>query len=152
MIEEYAVITQCKNDIAVLELERRTACGICGQTRGCGNATWGKLLGHNSHTFLARNDIKAKVGDSVVVGIDERSALKSAFLLYVMPLLGLIVFSVFAEVFSNNQFYVMLSALVGLFMGFLWVKLYLMSRERNPKNYSQQYQAVVLRRAGDVKT
>jgi len=79
MIEEYAVVLHCKQDVAELEIERRTACGICGQKRGCGNATWGKLLGHKSHTFQAQNTIDAKVGDNVIVGIDEQVALKSVF-------------------------------------------------------------------------
>ena len=47
MIEERAVILSLERDannissgdsIATLEIERKTACGLCGQTRGCGNS------------------------------------------------------------------------------------------------------------------
>ena len=62
MLEEYAIVTSRQGDEATLEVERRTACGLCGQKRGCGNATWGKLLGHNSHHFIAQNTLNAQVG------------------------------------------------------------------------------------------
>jgi sigma-E factor negative regulatory protein RseC len=139
MIEEYAVVLQCKQNLAELEIERRTACGICGQKRGCGNATWGKLLGHKSHTFQAQNSINAKVGDTVVVGIDEHVALRSVFFLYVVPLLSMIIFSVLADILFDNQLYVVFAAVLGLAIGFVWVKSHLDS--------GGKHQAVILRHA-----
>ena len=62
--------------IATLEIVRQTACGLCGQTRGCGNSLWGKLFGHKSANFKAQNQINAKVGDHVIVGIDESALMK----------------------------------------------------------------------------
>ena len=82
MIEEYAIVTKSAGTTATLEIERRTACGLCGQKRGCGNATWGKMLGHDSHDFTAENQIHAKVGDSVVVGIDEHKTECVVFVAY----------------------------------------------------------------------
>lgn len=150
MIEEYAVIVDVDGDVASLEIERRTACGLCGQKRGCGNATWGKLLGHDSHTFSASNAINANVGDSVVVGIEENAVLSSAFFMYVVPLFGLLLGAVLADVFLNNEFYVMLGAATGLVLTFLWVKHYLNGRDGRSKNRGDQYRAVILRHADDV--
>ena len=150
MIEEYAVVIDRADNIATLEIERRTACGLCGQTRGCGNATWGKLLNHNSHAFTADNAIGANVGDSVVVGIEERAFLKSAFFLYVVPLIGLLTGAVLADVFLKNEFYVLLSAAVGLVLAFLWVKRYLNGSVGQNKARNNQYQAVILRHASDM--
>ncbi|WP_036302399.1 SoxR reducing system RseC family protein [Methylotenera sp. L2L1] len=144
MIEEYAVVVQCQQGLAELEIERRTACGICGQKRGCGNATWGKLVGHKTQTFIAQNAIHAKVGDSVVVGIDERVALRSVFFLYVVPLLSLIIFSVVADVLAHNQLYVMVSAIFGLLIGFVWVKSHLVDDTKQ--------QAIILRHADGVSS
>lgn len=147
MIEEYAIIIARVDKQATLELERRTACGLCGKKRGCGNATWGKLLGHANHTFNAENLINANVGDSVIVGIDENAVLNTAFFLYVVPLLAMLIGAVLAEYFFDNEFYVMLSALLGLVLGFLWVKGYLIGTGGSGKAYSKKYQAVILRRA-----
>lgn len=149
MIEEYAIVTGRVDSQATLELERRTACGLCGQTRGCGNATWGKLLGHDSHVFTADNPVNANVGDSVVVGINEKAVLNSAFFLYVVPLAGLLVGALVADYFFSNQFYVMLGAALGLILGFLWVKGHLIGRDQSGLAYSQAYRAVILRFADD---
>lgn|SRR5450830_635185 len=151
MIEEYAIVTSCVNSHATLEIERRTACGICGQTRGCGNATWGKLLGHKSHAFEAENPINANVGDSVVVGIDEHAMLNSVFLLYIVPLLGLLIGAVLADIFLKNEFFVILSAASGLILGFLWVKGHLVGHDGAGKAFNTKYRAVILRHADDIK-
>ena len=149
MIEEYAIVTKSAGTTATLEIERRTACGLCGQKRGCGNATWGKMLGHDSHDFTAENQIHAKVGDSVVVGIDEQAVLNSAFFLYVVPLVGLLIGTLVADYLFKNQFYVILGAVLGLVLGFLWVKGHLIGHDKSGVAFSKKYQAVILRLADD---
>lgn len=151
MIEEFAVITKRVDDHVMLEIERRTACGLCGQKRGCGNATWGKLLGHKSHEFAAENAINAEVGDSVVVGIDEHVVLSSVFFLYIVPLLTMLVGAVLADVLLNNEFYVILAAALGLLLGFIWVKGHLIGYGRTKKSYGSRYRAIILRHADDAR-
>lgn len=150
MIEEFAVVTKRLDDHVMLEIERRTACGLCGQKRGCGNATWGKLLGHESHEFAAENVIDANVGDSVVVGIDERVVLNTVFYLYIVPLLTMLIGAVLADVLFNNEFYVILAAALGLLLGFIWVKGHLVGYGSTKKLYGKKYRAVVLRHADDA--
>lgn len=150
MIEEYAVVTGRSDRQATLEVERRTACGLCGQKRGCGNATWGKLLGHKSQAFSADNPIGANVGDSVIVGIDERAVLRSALFLYAVPLLGLLLGTVLADIFFKNEFYVMLSAASGLVLAFLWVKRHLNGRDGGATVSGSQTQATILRFAANA--
>jgi sigma-E factor negative regulatory protein RseC len=149
MIEEYAVVTKCSGTQATLEIERRTACGLCGQKRGCGNATWGKMLGHESHDFTADNQVNAKVGDSVVVGVDEQAVLNSALFLYVVPLAGLLIGTLIADYLFKNQFYVIIGAVLGLILGFLWVKGHLIGHNQSGVAFSKKYQAVILRLADD---
>lgn len=149
MIEEYAIVVSQKGTQATLEIERRTACGLCGQKRGCGNATWGKLLGHNRHSFTAENRVNAAVGDSVIVGIDEQAVLHSAFYLYVVPLVGLFIGTALSDYLFSNQLYVVLGAISGLVLGFLWVKAHLTGHNLAGVAYDKKYQAVILRFAGD---
>lgn len=148
MIEEFAVVTQRVNENVTLEIERRTACGLCGQKRGCGNATWGKLLGHKASEFSAKNAIDANVGDSVVVGIEERAVLSSVFYLYIVPLLTMLIGAVLADTLLDNEFYVILAASLGLVLGFAWVKGHLVGYGRVKKS-DAKYQAVVLRYADE---
>jgi sigma-E factor negative regulatory protein RseC len=126
MIEERAIIlslnSDANNPTVTLEIERKTACGLCGQTRGCGNSIWGKLFAHQSTAFKAQNSINANVGDSVIVGINEAALLKSALLLYMVPLATLFIGAMLAMQIKNTDGMAMLGAALGLVLGFVWVK------------------------------
>ena len=133
MIEERAIILSLEiepsatDSTATLEIERKIACGLCGQTRGCGNSIWGKVFAHQSTAFKAQNRINAKVGDSVIVGINEKALLKSALLLYILPLATMLIGAILAIQIQDKNVYAMLGALGGLLLGFLWVKGHTMS-------------------------
>jgi sigma-E factor negative regulatory protein RseC len=144
MIEERAVILSLDDVLsnATLEIERKTACGLCGQTRGCGNSIWGKLFAHQSSAFKAQNRINAKVGDSVIVGINEQALLKSAMLLYIVPLVTLFIGATLTQQIFDSNGYIMLGALFGLIIGLLWVKGHTMS-----SRYFKLQQPVILRLA-----
>jgi sigma-E factor negative regulatory protein RseC len=157
MIEERAVILSLgdassdntssnqSNQIATLEIERKTACGLCGQTRGCGNSIWGKLFAHKSSAFKAQNRINAKVGDSVIVGINEKALLKSALLLYILPLATLLTGAILAtQLFADTNGNAMLGAAAGLILGLMWVKGHTMS-----SNYFELQQPVILMLASE---
>jgi sigma-E factor negative regulatory protein RseC len=155
MIEERAVILSLDNassndhssQIATLEIERKTACGLCGQTRGCGNSIWGKLFAHQSSAFKAQNRINAKVGDSVIVGINEKALLKSAMLLYMLPLATMLIGAILAKQVSPSEPAAMLGATIGLGLGLLWVKGHTMSN-----SYFKVQQPMILRLASDDAT
>jgi sigma-E factor negative regulatory protein RseC len=146
MIEERAVILSLDNQsddyTATLEIERKIACGLCGQTRGCGNSIWGKLFAHQSTAFKAQNRINAKVGDSVIVGINEQALLKSALLLYILPLATMLIGAILALQIHNTDGYAMLGAAIGLGLGFVWLKGHTMS-----SSYFKLQQPVILRLA-----
>ena len=153
MIEERAVILSLESEAsaadstATLEIERKIACGLCGQTRGCGNSIWGKLFAHQSTAFKAQNLINAKVGDSVIVGINESALLKSALLLYMLPLASMLIGAILATQIHDTNGYAMLGALIGLVLGFVWVKGHTMS-----SNYFKLQQPVILRLATQETT
>lgn len=150
MIEERAIIIALEplaqqsptenQSIATLEVVRKTACGLCGQTRGCGNSIWGKLLNHKSVNFTAQNSINAKVGDNVIVGIDESALVKSAMLLYMVPLATMFFGAILASRLSALEAAPLLGAGAGLLVGFLWVKGHTAGR-----SYYQNNQPKILR-------
>ena len=151
MIEERAIILSLESELsstdstATLEIERKIACGLCGQTRGCGNSIWGKVFAHQSTAFKAQNRINAKVGDSVIVGINEKALLKSALLLYILPLATMLIGAILATQIQDKNVYAMLGALAGLLLGFLWVKGHTMS-----SSYFKLQQPVILRLAAQA--
>lgn len=151
MIEEKAIVIAVENQpstpnlsVATLEIVRKTACGLCGKTRGCGNALWGKMFAHRSATFRANNDIQANVGQFVVVGINEKALLKSAMYLYLIPMISMLVFAVLAMQLFQSDAAAIFGALVGLLLGWLWVKGYTSSN-----SYFAMHQPVILRLDND---
>jgi len=126
MIEQQAIIlsteNQGENPSATIEIVRETACELCGKTRGCGNALWGKIFAHKTTSFKAENSIDAKVGQSVIVGIDEKAVMKSALLLYIVPLVTMLIGTILASQISSTDFVAMIGAAAGLVVGFFWVK------------------------------
>lgn len=153
MIEEQAVITKKQGELVTLEIERATACSLCGQKRGCGNATWGKLLGHDQHSVEVENTIEAKVGDLVMVGLEEKVMLNAAMMLYVMPLAGLMLFALLAHWLFGDDLSVILGAVLGLVSGFIFAKRFYRPQapvnvEPPPANQRTQPYARLLRIVG----
>ena len=151
MIEEQAIVVDIHDDNASLEIVRRSACTLCGQTRGCGVSMLGRLFGHNRNIFRAKNHINAKAGDTVIVGIEDQALLMSSVIVYGVPLAGLIAGAVLASVIGADtpalaDRNAALSAIAGLSLGLLWVKLYAAG-----KSVSRRFQPVILR-AADISS
>lgn len=152
MIEEHAIVVGLEQETALLEVLRRTPCGLCGQTRGCGVSLWGRLFGHKPNIFRALNQIDSKVGDGVVVGIEEQALLTSALVIYGVPLLTMLIGALVAGSIFNNEVVsqvdrnTVVGAISGLAIGLLWVKGHTAGR-----GLSGHYRPVILR-ADDQRT
>lgn len=145
MIEEHAVVIRVERELALLEVVRRTPCGLCGQTRGCGISLWGKLFGHRGNVFRAVNGIGARQGDNVIVGVDERALLTSSLVAYGVPLFGVLIGALLGSVLGGDaaprDLYAVVGAAIGLALGLLWLKAHAAGHRLDP-----HYRPVILRR------
>ena len=114
---DQAKVIQVKNNHLVLEVVRDKPCMLCGQTSGCGNSLWGKLLNHEDKKITVENNIGAKEGDVVNLEMNEKDILKSALIIYLIPLLFFLVLLACAQHFVENNFLILLSGVAGLFLG-----------------------------------
>lgn len=124
MIEEQAVVIKASKERVTLEVVRDKPCGLCGQVRGCGNSIWGKIFSHQSGHIETRNDLNAKLGDVVILGIDETLMLKSSLMLYGVPLLLMFLGMLIANSFAKEmvELYTLVGAVTGLFFGVVMIK------------------------------
>jgi len=124
MIEEEAIVIKASKENVTLEVVRSKPCGLCGQVRGCGNSIWGKIFSHRTGYIETRNHLNAKLGNVVILGIDETLMLKSSLMLYGVPLmlmfLGMVMANTFAK--ETTELYVLLGAVMGLFLGVVLIK------------------------------
>ncbi|MCP5306507.1 MAG: SoxR reducing system RseC family protein [Chromatiaceae bacterium] len=91
MIEEQAQVVGVDGAYAEIATERRSACGTCAAQSGCGTSVLAAWFPQRRLTFRVRNGIDAKVGDRVIVGLDEGALQRGALWLYLVPLAGLLV-------------------------------------------------------------
>ncbi len=139
MIEEQAIVIKASKERVTLEVIRTAPCGLCGQVRGCGNSIWGKIFSHQSGHIETKNDLNAKLGDLVILGIDETLMLKSSLTLYGVPLLfmffGMIIASSFAK--EMTEFFTLIGALTGLFLGVVTIKRVISAKSQTFYNEAQ---------------
>ena len=90
MIEEQAIVTGLDGDLAMIRMQRQSACSQCELNKGCGTGAIGRLLGHRSKPLAIRNNLNLEVGDSVLLGLPDKAFLKASLLIYGLPLMALI--------------------------------------------------------------
>ncbi len=147
MITENAIIVSIENDQTWIETQRKSTCGECSASKGCGTSVLSKVIGNKLSKMKAINNINAQVGDEVIVGLNEASLLKGAFVIYMLPLLFLFLFSFIGQYITqnigiaNSELLVIVFAIMGFLLGMKKVKKFSASIEKN-----ESYQPVILKK------
>ena len=144
MIEERAVVTETGQGYAWLDIRRRSACGGCRASDGCGTAALAKIWTGKRLRVRALADLPLRPGDEVIVGMADGALLRGASLAYLLPLALLFAGAILGQTafaFAGEEL-VVLCGMLGLGLGFLAVRV-LSRRFAN----DTRYQPVVLRRA-----
>jgi sigma-E factor negative regulatory protein RseC len=81
MLEEIGRVTKVEGQQAIVEMDRHSACAHCGI---CTAGIQDKM------EIVADNSLGSKVNDLVKVAVPGPVILKSAFIVYVIPLFGLV--------------------------------------------------------------
>jgi sigma-E factor negative regulatory protein RseC len=97
VIEASAHVVSVHGDRARVVIERQTACGGCAGKTGCGTRFLAEWLPQRQLSFDLDNRIGARVGERVVVGIDEARFQRYAVMLYALPVFGLLAGAVFGQ-------------------------------------------------------
>lgn len=128
MIEEIATVVGTEGRFAWVNAARGTSCGTCSAQEGCGTAALSRVLGQRQAQVRALNSIGAKVGDEVIVGIEERALVQGSVAVYLVPLLGLLLGGGLGELVAGRMspVYAEPAATVlgtlGLVAGLLWLR------------------------------
>ena len=90
-MRETGIVKSVDGEFCTCSTRRKSACGD-----NC--ATCKAVCSSREHTFIAKNIIGAKEGDTVIIEMPTKDVLKSAFLVYILPLLAFLLgFSYFFE-------------------------------------------------------
>jgi len=148
MLKETGKVISIDADGLWVETLNASACGQCRARAGCGQ----KLLagyGQSSSsikalfTSLPQTHIW-QVGDSVEIGIDESTLVKSAMLAYILPLLFMVLGVILAHHFFQTEFASVLGAASGLIVGGGCIAQVLKKNKACSVQGEHQFHAVVL--------
>ena len=108
-MEEKAVVLEVKDKEAKVKIERSKSC------RGCGLC----FLNPGGMMITEVEDpIGVKVGDRVKVELPDKDFLKAAFILYLVPIFGLIIGAFIGSNFNSQK-----TGILGIFGGFIGLAL-----------------------------
>jgi len=148
MITETAIVVLIEDNQTWVETQRKSACGQCSASKGCGTSVLSKVIGNKLSKIKAINNIDAQVGDEVVIGLNEQSLLKGAFMTYMLPLVFMFIFALVGQVISanlqiqNNELLVIVFSVVGLLLGLRQVKTFSSAIAKD-----ESYQPVILKKS-----
>jgi sigma-E factor negative regulatory protein RseC len=88
MMKEWATVVSWQQGVALLRCEPKAGCGSCTARSGCGARALNELVPESEHHLRLPIAQPLEPGQRVEVGIAEGSLLRSAMLVYMTPLLG----------------------------------------------------------------
>lgn len=143
MLEAEGVVVKAGPEGVFVETSRTSACGSCSSQGNCGTTTLSQLLGSKKSAFKVLDPIGTRVGERVVIGLEEVALLKSSLLVYLLPLALLLAGAILGSLLApaHQDAYAGWGALSGLILGFVALKL-----ASTRAGAQQQYQPVILRR------
>lgn len=115
-MDRTGIVVDQMGEFSKVKLLRHTACGNCGACQ----------LGDDQKDIMlvARNSAKANVGDMVEVSMATGGVLSAAFIMYVIPLVGLFAGLMLGQLlFSGNDGLVALMGVLLMATSFFIIKL-----------------------------
>ena len=126
MMETRAIVISLDGDEALVAA-KHSGCGQCDSSKGCGSGKMAQLLCSRPRKFRVRNEVNARVGEEIQVFVADGVLLRSAAILYLLPLTllltgGLLGLSLATDETSRDG-YSAAGALIGLVAGFFLARL-----------------------------
>lgn len=146
MIEEKAIVTGVVDDLAMIQMQRQSACSHCELSRGCGTGALGRLLGHRSRPLTISNKYNFRTGDRLVIGMQDKAFLNASLLIYGLPLLGMMAGGLLAQwLFGKSEMVTIILAITGFACALAYSAYIARSR------FSGQFNPVILKYNGEPK-
>lgn len=128
MLNTRAIIIRVEDGEAVVRPAEGGGCSACSKQGNCGSGKLNQMLNARPLDFRVRNATNAGVGDEVRVVVPEGVLLRSAGILYALPLALLLAGAIGGQYLSSGfvgaDAGTALGAGCGLVLGFVMARLY----------------------------
>ena len=149
MIEMQARVIATEPGAALVEPMSGASCSSCASSSGtasaggCGADKIGQLFTLKAKQYRVIDPIASRVGDEVIIGIEDGAVLRGSAAVYALPLLLIFIGATLAAYLAppqNQDIASIAGAAAGFILGALWLFRFSRKAGNNP-----QYQPVVLR-------
>lgn len=144
IVESGVVVSAAADGRFLVETRRRSACGSCSVSSGCGTSVIGKITGGKRNIVTVLSPLTLAPGDEVELGLAEGALISGSLIVYGVPLLGLLLGMIVYAVLlgaSAGDGAAIVCGLGGLAIGMATARHFAHAVRRDPR-----YQPVVLRR------
>lgn len=125
MIEEAGVVVTVEPDAVWVVTQRKTTCGSCSARITCGQGLMTSLASDKKpHLIKISTDLLLREGDQVTLGMPEELLVRSAFLVYMLPLLAMFISALGVNALNASEPWIIFAAVLGFLAGALWVRYY----------------------------
>jgi sigma-E factor negative regulatory protein RseC len=123
MLEHTGTVIEADEHTALIETVRRSACGHCSSGDSCGISVLAGVFKQRGNFVRVNNHMHLKPGDQAVLGIAESTLLRAALWAYMVPLVVMLAFAMFASAAGLSDGYVFIASMAGLFNGLYLARL-----------------------------
>jgi sigma-E factor negative regulatory protein RseC len=143
LIEEQGQVIAIDSEYAWVETLQSSSCGQCVARKGCGTAALSSVFDRGTAKVRVLNQIQAKIGEQVILGLNENALLRGAFAAYFMPILMMLVsVGLIRWLWQPTSELIEIGAgLMGFAVGLFWLR-----RFSHQIASDARYQPVILRR------
>lgn len=118
MIEEAATVQRVEDHLIQVVTTQSASCGQCKEEESCSTSVLSKFFGNKTVELQLQSDLSLKVGDKVLLGIEESVFVGLTCLIYFLPLCALLLFALFGQAIENqfninNEIPTILLAIIG---------------------------------------
>lgn len=125
MIEEAGVVVTVEPDAVWVATQRKTTCGSCSARITCGQGLMTSLASDKKpHLIKISTDLLLREGDQVTLGMPEELLVRSAFLVYMLPLLAMFISALGVNALNASEPWIIFAAVLEFLAGALWVRYY----------------------------
>ncbi|MGV6988237.1 SoxR reducing system RseC family protein [Testudinibacter sp. P80/BLE/0925] len=125
MLVETARVLDYRNGIASVRCETKKGCSGCAAQAGCGAAALSELNGSkNEGSLLVELAVPERLqkGDLIEIGLQEKSMILSALLLYIVPLTALLLSTLIGSLYVENELLLALFIVAMTALAFVAIK------------------------------
>jgi sigma-E factor negative regulatory protein RseC len=137
IVTETAEVVAVEDEYAWVETRRKAVCDACAVQKGCGSGIISRMFSKRARVRVP-NTLGARVGEQVVIGIEDSALVRASLAVYLMPLVWMLLGALAGQMTANALGWSLvegataLSGLLGLGAGFLWLRRYAHNTLRDP--------------------